>query len=140
MVHGGTYRTGLSIYTGSEANYLVKLRDSYIGHSEATAISVVSLPTKADPSQQIHISNCIIDNCVVGIDIEYHNSPTQIVIENCIIMNISDTYGCGLKIVNVGDDIEHPQFSVILSNISFENNKLPQIGGIQLHNVKAILN
>jgi len=35
---GGTYRTGLSIYTGSEANYLVKLRDSYIGHSEATAI------------------------------------------------------------------------------------------------------
>ena len=137
---GGTPNNGdISVYTQCIANYLVTLRDSYIGRSEGVAITVTSLHTEAYLSQLIHITNSIIDKCAAGIHIEYHFPPTtiatfpQILIDNCIITNISGNYGEGFKII--GDDTEHLQFSVVLSNVSFENNRSP----LHLYNTKTEL-
>ena len=83
----------------------------------------------------------ILNGGAAGIDIRNHNSSTivHIMIQNCIIMNISGTSdhinklirGQGLRI----DGYEYMQVSVVLRNVSFENNKL---GGLRLHSVTEI--
>lgn len=79
----------------NRANYHVAIRDSYISNSEGAAISVESFHPKAYVSQLIRITNSVIDKSTAGIRIHYYNSPDinitaipQIVIEDCIIMNI----------------------------------------------------
>ena len=142
---GTTYSEGdISINIQQVANYVVTIRDSYIGNSRGAAITVASLHTEVYHSQLLHISNSTIDKCAAGIDIDYFNSPAvqntqtlpQIIIENCIVMNISGTGdeadGPGLSIIGVA--AEQPQFSVVLSNVSFENNKSP----LYLYNTKEV--
>ena len=130
----------ISIGIQSVVNYLVTIRDSYIGYSTGAAISVTSLGQEAYYSQLIHVTNSIIDRCVLGIVIQYVIPPAtaaitaipQILINSCVITNISGTNRQGIKIVGV--DAELPQFSVVLSNVSFENNKSP----LYLYYVKEI--
>ena len=132
------------ISTGSEANYLVTIRDSYIGHSKGAAISVVSQHPKASVSQLLHITNSIIDRGAAGINFEYYHynstgkSTQQMIIENSIIMDAS------------GDRLRAPihravrvlaknsQLAVVLRNVSLENNKFPQTSVIYLHSVTDI--
>ena len=147
VLNGGgvSERGDICIDIGHEANYLVTLRDSYIGHSEGAAISVTSRHTESYVSQLIHITNIVIHKCAAGIYIRSLATPivktlTQIMIKNCILMDISGTNdelrGQGLRIVGVS--AEHPQFSVVLRNVSFLNNTLPVKGVVYLNLVKEI--
>ena len=134
----------ISIDTGNKANYAVTIRDSYIGNSKGAAITVEQRPMKANLSQLIHISNSIIDKGAAGIVIHHYPSAgikniSQIIIENGIITNIRGTgdllYGGGLRIKNYD---KQPQSSVVLNNVSFENNTFP-LNGANLYLVKGIL-
>ena len=138
---GGSYDIPINI--GSEANYLLTLRDSNISCSGGAALSVLLLPPITYVSQLIHIINSVIHKGVAGVDIHSayylpHNTVKkipQIIVENCTIM---DTSRWGLKVARASSN-EHPQFSVVLKNVSFENNKLLQEGGLSLKFVKEIM-
>ena len=135
------------IDTGNKANYAVTIRDSYIGNSKGAAISVEQQIMEANLSQLIHITNSIIDKGAAGIVIHHYTSDgikgitniSQIIIENGVITNIRGTgdllYGGGLRITN---NDKQPQFSVVLNNVSFENNTFP-LNGANLYLVKGIL-
>ena len=126
------YKSDIFINIGQKANYLVTIRDSYISNSKAAAITVKLFPPKAYISQVIRITNSVIDRSGTGIRIHYLYSRDinitfipQITIENCIIMNIHHANHHwkkedGLLIYR---ESEFP-LSVILSNVSFENNQL----------------
>ena len=138
----GLSRGDIHIRIQNEVNYVVTLRDSYIGNSEGAAISILLLRPEANLSQRIHISNSVIDKGKAGIDIRYYNSPAsktipQIMIDNCIIMNIrfNDNKYRRESYKAIRVYAEHPQLSVVLSNISFDNNKL---GGIHIFSVKEV--
>ena len=146
---GDVHKKGdISIHIGNKASYVVTLRDSYIGNSKGGAISVAQQHMEANLSQLLHIINSIIDHCAAGIYIHYDTSAvngrtttlSQIIVEDGIIMNIRGTsdqlYGGGFRMIIYA---EQPQISVVLSNISFENNTFPLHGGINLYLVKAII-
>ena len=131
----------LSIQMESQANYLVTIRESYVAHNKGAAISVLSLytPSETHASQLIHITNTIMDEGAAGIDIRSYESPpitsttiSQVVIENCIITKKSGTTAHGLRVTQVND-----QFSVVLRNVSFQNNTVPK-GVICLYKSKGI--
>ena len=141
---GGKFHTGdISIHIQSGASDIVTIRDSYIGSSKGAAISVSPQETEAYHSQLIHITNSIIDRSATGIDIfpVFNSSALQIIVEDCIIMNITDIgdklHGWGLKVAGSYAK-EDPQFSMVFRNVSFENNKLPQKSVISLYSVKEI--
>lgn len=83
----------------------------------------------------------VLSGGAAGIDIRNHNSSAivPIMIQNCIIMNISGTSdhinklirGQGLRI----DGYEYMQISVVLRNVSFENNKL---GGLRFTQLQKL--
>ena len=137
----------ISINNGRKANYVVTIRDSYIGNSKGAAITVEQRQMKANLSQLIHITNSIIDKSAAGIVIHHYTSAgikgitniSQIIIENGIITNIRGTgellYGGGLRITTFD---EQPQLSVVLNNVSFTNNTFPLNGGIKLYFLKGI--
>ena len=133
----------ISINNRHKANYVVTIRDSYIGYSKGAAISVVQGKVEANLSQLIHITDSIINKSAAGIVIRHYTSAgiksittiSQIIIENGIITNIRGTgdllYGGGLRIKTY----KQPQLSVVLNNVSFTNNTN---GGINLYFVKGI--
>ena len=145
MLSGGVQyipRVGdLSIQMESQANYLVTIRESYVAYNKGAAISVLSLytPSETHASQLIQITNTIMDEGAAGIDIRSYESPpitsttiSQVVIENCIITKKSGTTAHGLRVTQVND-----QFSVVLRNVSFQNNTVPK-GVICLDKSKGI--
>ena len=125
----------ISIEIYHVANYFVTIRECYIGPSERAAISVKPhihqednlIHTEAYHSRLIKITNTTIDKCAAGIAIDYPGTTTtttlpQILIENCVIKNVRYSHGIRIFGPSVA---EHPQFSVVLSNVSFENNRSP---------------
>ena len=140
---GGRFLEGdIFISVRNEANYMVTIRDSYIGHSKGAAISVVSQHPKASVSQLLHITNSVIDRGAGGINFEYYSyySPginitaiQQMIIENSIIMDCS---GDRLQVHRpIRVLAENSQLEVVLCNVSFKNNKFPQTSVIDLLSV-----
>ena len=128
---GGVGQEGdIYIDTGSVANYIVTLRDSYIGNCEAAAIYVASRRPEANLSRLIHIINSTIDKCATGVQIDYSSSPTitipQIIIESCIIMNIGAggyMHQPGLKIASDDAERTQPSLASELINCTFVGNQ-----------------
>ena len=152
-VNGGSSSKRISegdihIDAKSEANYLVKIRDSYIGHSRGCAIflrlqMLQTYYSEAHFSQTVHVINNTIDKSASGIHIKYRSLGTtmypNIVIESCIITNISGdgrTDGYGLLIGELA--LGRFPVSVVLTNVTFENNHVLSKGGIRLSSARRV--
>jgi len=143
----GTLGGDIYIDARNESNHLVTIRDSYINSSRGNAISLHL--QRGYLCQTIHVINTIIDKSAAGIYIHDYSSPgnedtmiyPQIIIENCIIRNItaaSDYRTIGYFGLLTFGELGHSHISVTLSNVSFENNQLSCYSGIELHEARRL--